>query len=167
MKLITKLDTSPQTEPELLSKTNATDAFNLFLDNKTVGQVKHSLFLPRNKLTGLFSRLKRIQTIMEELVKGTCLKTAEVKETDGESGEVTIVTPAVYYEVPTGIVSLKSGVVTVLTDRYGDNISDILYDTENAAELIVAVKYVVGKLMAYTNSTNDAVFSWWKSKITG
>lgn len=166
MKLITKLDGALPAEPQLLGVTDATDAFNLFLENKTAGQVKHSLELPRNKLVGLFSRLQRIQVIMEELVKGTCLKTAETGEYD-EEGIYTVLTPVVYYDIPTGMIPIKNSVVEVLGDRYGDNVSDILYDTEDITELTTAVKYVVGKLINYTNSTNDAVFAWWEGKITG
>ena len=77
---------------------------------------------------------------------------------DEESGEKTIT----YFDVPTTITALKNTVVTIIVRDFSDKVS-ARYDTMTAEDFSTAVKYVVDKVIAFSDGSGSNTFTTFKT----
>ncbi len=164
MSLYKKLDTTTTTTPTLLTETEGLAVFNALITGASVNEVKHSLFLPSDKIKALEQKMISLRSIMERLVKGQEVETEEVFHFDEETGEKVIDTAKVFYTVPTSIASLKSTCLTVVNAGANYGHISTIFTVADVNDLIESLNYVIEQMVTQSNATNNATFAWWKAK---
>jgi len=135
-KLVIKYDTQEAT-PMPLTKAMATDIFNLVLEGKTGTEIKYSLRVKYKTIKAFYSRLLIIRNVMITIVNSK--------------------------SAPTTLAGLKLSTSAEISAQH--NLTDWLFNAQDEAETTSAIEYVVSKIVAHSNTANNATFAWWKSKV--
>ncbi len=103
--MFTRYDTSVVTSTPRVLTTNEKKALtDDFLLGKTITDIKHERFIPRNLIEQSFKKKKAIEQYVIQLMREQVIITPTVYEEDG----VTIKEEAIYNTKPTSITNLKA-----------------------------------------------------------
>lgn len=167
MTLLIKYDDAVAPKLPLLKEDEALAVFNALVEGKTVSQIKHILYLPTDKVSLLESRLIEIRDMMINIVnrRSNLVDEEGHYEINEETGESTYIVDVeqVICPVPSSLGKLVERSIQIITKDY--DFSEPLFETDNIESLLDAIEYVVTTLVTKSNSTNDATFDWWKSKV--
>lgn len=166
MKLYNKLDDVTVQEPVLLTEEQGLAVFNALIAGKSVVEVKHLLNIPTADIKRLENKLVGVREIMKRLVRGEEVSQEEVYHFDEETGEKIIDTPIKYYPKPTSMAKLKTAVLTAINSNPNYGMGEGLFQADSLESMIDGFNYVIEQMIVQSNVSNNASFSWWKSKVT-
>ena len=170
MGLLDRYKETPTPSSTLLTQQEAMDAFDLFLEGKTAGEIKLMLCLSNTaKVKTLEKRLVDIIDMMERIVKREARLVREEghNETNEETGEQTWVVDIeeVICPVPSTQTKLNERALELVSNDY--DVTEPLFATDDVMELVTGLNYVIDKVIKYSESDGSGTFDSWKSKVIG
>lgn len=161
--IVNELELPLSTGTLLLSQTEAMAVFDCLLENKNATAIKHELHLESSKIKALIPKLIELRVLVEALVKGTKIQTAEEFHHDEETGEKVIDIAEALYPAQTAKAGLKITVMQHLLSTYDPN--DGLFNVTSMSELQTGIEYVIDKFILHSNIANNATFEWYKTQL--
>lgn len=168
MGLLDRYKTTTETSSNLLNQEQAIAAFDLFLQGKTIGEVRLLLCLNEAKLKTLYTRLVEIIDMMERIVKREARLVREEGhwEVNGETGEQTWVVDVEeeICPVPSTLEKLHERALQLVQNDY--DITEPLFDTDNVMDLVDGLNYVIDQVIINSEANQSGTFESWKAKVT-